>query len=67
MNLISLQITIEPSPPVPGSVREFDMESTTNGTVHKYTIPYEENDFESRFDYMVAQCKREILRKMNES
>lgn len=43
-------------------MKELRVEAIVDGTVHTAVTPFEDDDFESRFDYLMEQSRREILR-----
>lgn len=61
MKITRLRLTIEPWH-VRDSMKELRVEAIVDGTKHTAVTPFEDDDFESRFDYLMEQSRREILR-----
>lgn len=61
MNITRLQITIEPWS-LGGPWKELRVEVASDGETHTVSTPFEEDDFESRFDYLMDQSRQEIKR-----
>lgn len=43
-------------------MKELRVLAIVDGTIHIVITPFEDDDFESRFDYLMEQSRREILR-----
>ena len=61
MKITRLRLTIEPWH-IRDSMKELRVEAIVDGTVHTAVTPFEDDDFESRFDYLMEQSRREIVR-----
>lgn len=61
MKITRLQLTIEPWH-IRDSIKELRIEAIVDGTVHTTITPFEDDDFEPRFDYLMEQSRREIVR-----
>lgn len=59
MKLTRLQITIEPWH-LQNSVKELKVEAIVDGMTNTITVPFEDDDFESRFEYLMEYAMREI-------
>ena len=56
-----LQITIAPWT-FCGDMKQLHVETIVNGMRHEVAVPFEPNDFESCFDRLMEDAKREIIR-----
>ena len=63
MIITRLRITIEPCH-VRDSMKELHVEAIVDGTKHIAVMPFEDDHFESLFDYMMEEAKLEIRRRV---
>lgn len=60
MKFTRLRLTIEPWR-LQASMKELRIEILVDGVEHTVLTPVYDDDFESRFDYVMEQVKREVL------
>lgn len=60
MKFTRLRLTIEPWH-LQASMKELRIEILVDGVEHTVLTPVYDDDFESRFDYVMEQVKREVL------
>lgn len=61
MKIQRLRLTIEPWH-IRDTMKELRVEAIVDGTVHTAVTTFEDNDFISRFDYLMEKSRREIVR-----
>lgn len=61
MKLTRLRITIEPWH-MQASMKELRVEAIVDGTIHTASMPFEDSDFESRFESLMDRAMSEIKR-----
>jgi len=59
MKLTRLRITIEPWH-IQNSMKELRVEALVDGVAHTVVVPFQEDDFESRFEFLMEHAMREI-------
>jgi hypothetical protein len=60
MKITRLRLTIEPWQ-ARDTLKDLRVEVIVDGTVYTATTPFVDDDFESRFDYLMEESRQEIL------